>query len=784
MFSFSVITYKNARIIYTPDTSFQGRCGYHPGLFACRCDPQCEHFQDCCFDYADVCSSPSKNVNETGIFDSALYTCTAIDRDYPQFGSVILVNKCPNNNIDGQIKQSCENLPSIYSDPGERFVVEWPVSNQHGENFRNLFCALCNGQNFFDVVPWNTTFPPFTPASIGQEESHCNQPSHRVGKRLRYCFPSLISSCPLSPDINASYHEYCKSFSNPVCFGEGGRPIMYNNYYCALCNGYNINTLGLCEYGPLHSEHSHVVFKGIWSFKEHSPEMSEFVNLCVDDKGTVYDPYTNQCRPLSCPPGYMLNNKSECINAPAQSHHIDGLCCHGQMASIFLLYDGPYDRYPLKYDNDVLTFLQQIRSSVHGADVKWKKSQYLSAFYTKFLLQSDSVCNVAVAVEDIVHNMSKEVVNTHGLGLRCIDYMFMCSNFPSDYNCVDNWFRGKANEFIPDTFSHITEVFFHKGQYIIPKLTIHSVSYKTYNYMKREFVKEETVQVCGDSFYPLHCQLVTLEIDEYSVSYTINGSRLIHYGNISYEQGDYIMFPKGQVQICAENFALRKITFFAYADTMAIVNTIGITMSLLGLIVTFGLRCCSSGRINFHDRCILILCIFLFIAQLLPILSVYCSFPKGVCIISALVSHYCWLGSFSCMSVVAYDLFHIFCCGAFQNIRDWESGRFCRYVAPAVDFGLPFIIVAISLCLHVLHPTFEYGATVPCWISDFGCNLWAFGFPVGVLLGFNAVLFTVTLISACRSQRRSRQLRNEETDAWAVIRDLILCFKVSGFTDC
>ncbi len=40
--------------------------------------------------------------------------------------------------------------------------------------------------------------------------------------------------------------------------------------------------------------------------------------------------------------GYMLNNKSECINAPAQSHHVDGLCCQSQMASIFLLYDEPY----------------------------------------------------------------------------------------------------------------------------------------------------------------------------------------------------------------------------------------------------------------------------------------------------------------------------------------------------------------------------------------------------------------------------------------------------------
>ena len=765
MFPFSDLTYKNARIIYTSDTSCQGRCGYHP-LGRCRCDPQCEHFQDCCFDYSDVCSSSSKNVTETETFNSALYTCTPLDRDHTGVGSVFLISKCHRNFTNAQIKQRCENLPSIYSDPGDRLIVEWPVSNQQGENFQNLFCALCNGQSFLDVVPWDATYPPASQIQCNSSHQFMN----KVGKRLRYCFPSLISSCPLSSDVNASYHEACKSFYNPVCYDD----IMYRNYYCALCNGADIHTLGLCEYEPLLSYYTAgAVFRRIWSFTEHSLETDEFVNPCIGDTDTVYDPYTDQCRPLSCPSGYMLNENGECITAPAQSHHIDILCCKRQTAAIFLLYD---DGSALKQDEDMFILLQQINTSAKSTDVKWKKSQYFGALSAKYLLQSDSVCNMASAIEDNVHNMSKEVVVTYGR--RYVGYMFMCTNFPSADNCVGNWFSGKADEFIPIRVSHITEVFLYKGQYLIPKLTIHSVSYK-YDDMKMEFVKEATVEVCGEIFSPLYCQLITLDTEEYYVSYTINGSRQIHFGNISYDQGDYIMFPDGQVQICADNFVLPQSTFFAYSDKMAIANTIGIALSLSGLIIAFGLRCCSRDRINFHDRCILIFCAFLFIAQFLPTLSVYISFPNGVCIISALVSHYCWLGSFSCMSIVAYDLHHIFCSGAFQTIKEWESGKFCRYVAPIIGFGLPFIIVVVSLCLHILHPWFEYGATAPCWISDFACNFWAFGLPVGALLCVNAGFFTITVISACRSQGRSRQLRREETSARAIGRDLILCVKVS-----
>ena len=774
---FSDIHYKNISIIHTTDMSCQGRCGYHVGPTRCRCDTQCEVFQDCCYDYYDTCSSPVDKVNETEAINTTLFSCTPLDRDLPEMGSVLFVNKCNNKYGNKQIKERCENVLSIYSDLAERLIVEWPVSNQDGENFQNLFCALCNDQKFFDVVPWDVKYPSVSlDTSTGQK--HCellHQPG-KVGKRLRYCFPSLISSCPLSSVVNVS-HDYCQSFSNPLCHvNDKGQYQIYKNYYCAMCNGIDTNSLQLCDYYGIR------YFSGslqrIWQFKEHSPGKDKHVDPCTDEKNTVYDPYTNQCRPLSCPPGYMLNNKSECNAAPTQNKHIEGLCCKRQLASIFLAYDGPYnaDSYAMEQDNDVLLFFQQLNRSLRGSNAKWENSHYFGAYSGKFLLQSDSVCNVADAVEDTLIRTSEKIAIN-----RYASYMFMCTNFPYTYtDGCDNWFSGESDDFLPVTISHITEVFLHKGQYIVPKLTIHRVIYK-YNEIGSALIKEDTVEVCGDIFYPLHCQMITLKKEEYYVTYTRNGSRKIHFGNVSYEYGEYIIYPDGKVQICADIlFASHNNEFFTYSGNLALANVIGVPISLFGLMVTFvlRLRLCSRDRIDFHDRCILSLCTFLFIAQLLPTVSVYISFSNDVCVLSALVSHYCWLGAFSCMSVVAYDLYHLFS-SSFRNKEDWESGNFCRYVAPSVVFGLPFVIVALALCLHFLHPTFEYGATAPCWISDFRCNLFAFGFPVGVSLVVNCVLYSVTAVKACRSQRRSRQIRCTKNNWRQLTTDLVLCMKVS-----
>ena len=201
-------------------------------------------------------------------------------------------------------------------------------------------------------------------------------------------------------------------------------------------------------------------------------------------------------------------------------------------------------------------------------------------------------------------------------------------------------------------------------------------------------------------------------------------------------------------------------------------------MSLCGLIVTFILYCCYKDLRNFHGRCIMILSVFLFIAQLLPTLSAYISFPPGICVLSALISHYSWLGAFSWMTVIALNLLHIFR-GSLQRVEEWEVSHFCRYVAPAFGFGAPFIIVVISLFLHFTHAEFAYGAESPCWISDSVCNFWAFGVPVGIFLAVNTGLFTVIVVLVFKSQRRSRELRRQQETIRTSVRDLLLCFKVS-----
>ncbi|XP_072047225.1 adhesion G protein-coupled receptor E2-like [Amphiura filiformis] len=765
-----LVQYKYAVILVTPDTSCQGRCGYQPGFATCRCDPQCDIFQDCCYDFHDICLSTSV---KTGMFDPALFTCAPLDRDYPNFAFVMLVGRCPANWHNEFIAHRCEHLPTIYENAADRLQLEWPVSDQNGDNFQNLFCALCNGKDLNDIQPWDVKYPDSTFSRVNQESSGICGSQYElgsVGKRLRSCFPSLIAPCPSLSNVNESIVTLCEAYSNHVCTSHGES---YKNHHCALCNGVDdVNSLYPC---PGIAGRNSAVLQRIWKFKENSPTSHEHVQRCADTD-TTYDPYTQECRSLSCSPGYILNNKSECIVAVSGTSAVtEGLCCQRQLTWIFFEHDKPSERSAdLVDDENILCFLQYL--NISGNTSNWKRNRNLGSYSDKYLLQSNSTCNIVGVLDEIFQGSELFSVcnNIH----KHVVYTFMCSHFPSNGTCEKSWFSGNASQFILVNVTHVAAAFLHNGQYLLPEFTLHQVIYK-YDVLRSEIMKEEIVQVCGEIVHPLRCTLITLTADDYTVTWTENQSRAIQFGNISFEQGEYMMYPDGRVQICADHLTKHKVNeFFAYSGQLALANTIGTGLSLCGLTITFALHCCFSSLRNFHGRCVMILCVLLFFAQLLPTLSAYNSFPSWLCVISGLLSHYSWLGSFSWMTVIAFTLFHIFKPGAMRRNNDWESEPVCRYVAPTFGFGVPLVVVVITLCFHFIHSSLVYGANSPCWISDSVSNFWAFGLPVGIFLAFNTGLFSVTVGLACRNQRRSRQLQQRQETIRTFFRDLLLCFKI------
>ncbi|XP_072039387.1 lysyl oxidase homolog 2-like [Amphiura filiformis] len=177
------------KILVTAATSCEGRCGNFLESTGCRCDKQCVLFHDCCYDYYNrLCSDHNVDFNDDIVIDPDLFSCLPLDTDYG-IGSVLLVNTCPTNWTDTYIENLCMKSFSVSdANPKQRFPFEWPVADENGNNFRNVYCAFCNGKSFTDITPWDVQYPPSQSSN-----NQCQENDHRsdlgtVGKRLRYCF--------------------------------------------------------------------------------------------------------------------------------------------------------------------------------------------------------------------------------------------------------------------------------------------------------------------------------------------------------------------------------------------------------------------------------------------------------------------------------------------------------------------------------------------------------------------------------------------------------------------
>ena len=755
---FPEVNYKRTTMLVTNDASCEGRCGNTLKDFKCRCDPQCEAFHDCCFDYHKICS-PVLQPEITTHPD--LFSCATLDRDFPDLGTVMLVNKCPANWSYEIIKDYCENLPIIYMDPAKRLQQEWPVFDQYGENFQNIFCALCNGREFDAVQPWDVSFHYYSKCDNGNELG-------KVGKYLRFCFPSLTSTCPESY-INASIALACESYSNHLCG--------YKNHHCAICNNANLKTISQCNVNG----YSNAALRRLWKFRETTRISGNFIDHPCSAKNTVYDPYTRECRALSCAPGLRINNKTECVTIPpGRANAVDSLCYQRQSSWIFASTVIDPVEFRMGYKHNDSCILGQLNISIDGDKGRWKKSSNFGRYSDKMLLQSDATCNLADYLNNLLGE-SNEIFTS--CDIMSVAYLYMGSNIPTNTSCDGEWFSGSVDDFIPVNFTFISEVYRHKGKHLVPQNTFHLVSYE-YDYHKSAFDISELVLVCGEYINLLSsCALIILTVEEYTMSRSPNNTRLIHFRNVTLEEGNYIKYPNGLVQICAESLSLSlpKVRFFIYFGNLELANIVGSSISLCGLIITFGLHCYFKDLRNFHGRSIMSLCGALFLAQLMSLLIASLQIFGWLCVLMGVITHYTWLVAFFWMTIIALNLLQVFLRTRIGG--DLDSNYFGLFVVPVWGWLSPLVVVLSCLCLHISvsdNTLFEYNTSSPCWISDPISNFWAFGFPIGLLLLINLMTFLVTVVLACNSQRRSRRLRRKPESLRTLLQDVLLCFKVSS----
>ncbi|KAK2166886.1 hypothetical protein LSH36_34g08004 [Paralvinella palmiformis] len=184
-------------------------------------------------------------------------------------------------------------------------------------------------------------------------------------------------------------------------------------------------------------------------------------------------------------------------------------------------------------------------------------------------------------------------------------------------------------------------------------------------------------------------------------------------------------------------------TALNYDKVESILTTVGLTISLFCLALSIVAHALYPSLRNTAGKCILSLCVSLFIGQLLFLTSTKVS-NHGACYALAVILHYAFLASFCWTNCLSIDICLAFSCSC--GINASSTDRFKKYLLYACSVPVLLILSAISMDFLPGVPDLyqpHYGELY-CLINRSGALLLTFALPVACILSVNLVLFVIT----------------------------------------
>lgn len=235
-----------------------------------------------------------------------------------------------------------------------------------------------------------------------------------------------------------------------------------------------------------------------------------------------------------------------------------------------------------------------------------------------------------------------------------------------------------------------------------------------------------------------------------------NTHNIIFQGTV-YTSSDYWKNASDVFVCMSVNDNARQVTLYPFNEIESYLSLIGLTVSIVALSVTLVIYACLPKLMNLPGKNLMGLVICLLIAQILYLVAFEVNHVPAACKTFAILMHFVFLSSFCWMNVIAFDLWMTFSQRFLAPRQDRKfQKRFCCYSAYA--WGLPFIIVAISICVNFIT---EYGGKFRpgygegfCWITtNFGLLIFFAG-PLALfkLFDFIAFGFTVYYIAVAKRQ--------------------------------
>ena len=738
--------------------------------------------------------------------------------------SYLLHDKCT---VDTPTSHLC-NQSSSSSDPLS-FV---PVLGSDNVHYKNAYCALCSGLTYSDLQYWNLTLHNcvnLTESDDGNFATLNEKCKIKVSfdstntKKPRECIRSL-TKC--STKIKDTLIDACRKYSAPVTING----TLYKNPHCAECSGFNTSAIDLCILPDTGGgEFPKWDYEGDFSAARPPPGSSgsglagpsfsiffDFgggnahytgidgqltsINFPSCEEGTTFDPFSGQCRQLSCPIGYEFIG-DRCKALPKSSDYNYSTVRYFKMDFVL--------QHANVSDSEVFSeqMLEILRNNVSVTHFNTVFHSDLEISNTALSVQETcagvGISNLRIMcegneTEETPFDQVKEILNTlikpymtgcntfNGSNSKGLLLEFTIGNHDQSEICKgpnavaalvnSTEFETEKHRSISDGVDATNATSF--GIHEI----FHSVRYSRHS-EHSSWVITETNHICKSK---LTCELVTLNSSEFTwLSEQRDTFRHIE-SDVEVTIDDFIEISDKHVQVCSKTFnsffRSSGRLFYAKSRGQELLVTIGISFSTVFLVVVLVTYLTFPELRNIPGKIVLSLSLALLVAQLMFLLGVDKTANKAICLTLTLLMHFTWLAVFFWTNVLSFDLACTFG-GNFGKKRSESMTRFLKYSLYA--WGTPALVVSISTVVHFttsIDGSTEnvYDAKSSCWLRLGLSTLFGYCIPMLCILLGNFCLFVYTIWGIQRTRSATKMVQKDKDKTTQKQKDLTLSIRVSG----
>lgn len=710
-------------------------CGqtYPDSHLACHCDPRCVFYNDCCIDYALSCTSngtldyPAPEAI-VGI-NHGQVTCIRAPGS-PSCGYYQFVSSCPSSWTRDDVRFECERDADLQSP--HQFI---PVDFMREITFKNVYCAICNGKDTLNLIPWVL------------EAECCSMPfSLTFEKKVVFIIEQCEKWFMKAPELESSIERSC-----PVI------PIAdrCNSTTTISCDGRGDSVIDVISISLL------------LDFREfRSP-----VSCRIDQR---FDSETLTCVNLTCPKGFILAEQHSCIRADPR--HITNKDCRGATNLPTNISIKCIDRLSKLNDQCLPSFL--LADEVHSAldeilnltqEITVDRIQVMTPYYVN---GNETKCTRRVNISGYLEGnffakLDLFFSSSKPSGISLSSFYCQISRFQVTYGCLSemDYCPNQATVSNPKPyFDNMTSGINFEN----PDFSLYNSTYyitHTLDMSTESYTKDEYIYVCNFTNFE-SCPLLTLNASLFKEMH--DGSLLYIIENISFPSGEFTKIGNHSVQIC--NFIeTESQKFLNYSQTQAFLSATGSCLSIISLLLTIATYgWFKNMRKTTFSVLIMSLSVSLVLAHTLLLVSGVSETIPGACIAVAIIGHYMWLVVFSHTSALAVDLHRRF--GVTVNVRQTKFNEGAVILSYFLVFAwmCPLLIMIPCMCLFFTGfnaPNFNlsYGQG-GCWIGHGLANLYMFGIPIAFFLLINLIIFA-SIIAGIRTKTAPKA--KEQTNTYS-----------------